>query len=172
MSAYLLPALIAALLIYALFKRVNLYAAFVAGAKDALLLVVNILPYLAAMLIALNAFRSCGVMGALIQALSSPLAAVGMPAELIPLAVLKPFSGSAALGLIADLMQRHGADSFLGFAACVMMGSSETIFYTISLYFGSVGVTKTRYAVAVGLMSALAGVAASLWAAALFWPYP
>ena len=171
MSAFVLPALIVALLVYALCRRVDVYGAFVAGAKEGLTVLVGILPYLAAMLVALNAFRACGAMGALMNLLAPLCSALGLPEELVPLAVLKPFSGSASLGVVADLLKEYGPDSFVGFCACIMMGSSETIFYTISLYFGSVGITKSRYALPVALLSGLAGIAASVIAAHWFWPY-
>lgn len=169
MSAAFIPACILFVLGYALYKRTDVYGAFVEGAADALRVIVRILPYMAAMLIALNAFRSSGAMAALIRLLSPILEAVQMPAELVPLAVLRPFSGSASLAILSDLYAQYGPDSFIGLAASVMMGSSETIFYTVALYFGAVSVTKTRHAVPAALLSGIIGTVASLVLSHWFW---
>ena len=114
------------------------------------------------MLTAIHVLRESGVLSALIAWLSSPLAKLGFPAELLPLALLRPFSGSASLALLSDIYQKYGADSFLGTAASLMMGSSETIFYTVALYFGSIHITKTRYCIPVALISGVVGIAVSL----------
>ena len=165
MSALILPILIALLLIFALVKKVDVYSAFASGAKEGLPVLYGILPYLAAMLIAINMLKESGALSALIRILSGPLAKIGFPAELLPLAVLRPFSGSASLAMLSEIYESYGADSFLGIAASLMKGSSETIFYTVALYFGSVRITKTRYAVPVALISGVAGIAVSVWLA-------
>ena len=162
MSAAVLPIAIASVLTFALVKKVDVYSAFAKGAKEALPVLINILPYLAAMLMAINVFRESGALAALIRLLEKPLAALGFPAELLPLALLRPFSGSASLALLSDVYAQYGADTFLGRAASLMMGSSETIFYTLALYFGSIHVTKTRYCVPVALLSGAVGIAVSL----------
>jgi len=162
LSAAVIPIAIAAVLIFALVKKVDVYSAFAAGAKEGLPVLLNILPYLAAMLMAINVFRESGVLAALIRFLQKPFAALGFPAELLPLALLRPFSGSASLALLSDVYAQYGADTFLGRAASLMMGSSETIFYTLALYFGSIQVTKTRYCVPVALISGVVGIVVSL----------
>ncbi|MDR0841626.1 MAG: spore maturation protein [Christensenellaceae bacterium] len=159
---YVLPGLILLLIGYALLKGVQVYEAFVRGAAQALPLLVRILPYMAAMMVALAVFRQSGALAALIEFLSPAAGAVGLPGELVPLVLLRPFSGGAALALLQDVYAAHGPDSFAGYAASVMLGSTETIFYTISLYFGSVGISKTRHAVPVAILAGLVGVIAAI----------
>ena len=162
MSAAIIPLCATFVIIYALAKKVDVYSAFAAGAKDGLPVLVNILPYMAAMLMAINVFRESGALSAIITFLTKPLSAIGFPAELLPLALLRPFSGSASLALLSDVYAQYGPDSFLGRAASLMMGSSETIFYTVALYFGAIKVTKTRYCVPVALISGAVGILCSL----------
>ncbi len=168
-SALILPALIFLLIIWALFKRVNVYDAFVRGAADSLPMLVQILPFMAAMLIALNIFRASGALNVLVQACAPALEAIGMPAELTPLFVLRPFSGSAALALLQDVFNNYGVDSMTGLIASVMVGSTETIFYTVALYYGSVKVLKTRHSVPVALISGLAGAVAAVLLSKISW---
>ena len=160
--SYVMPALILLLLGYALCKRVNVYDAFTRGAQEALPLLVQVLPFMAAMLIAMNLFRSSGALSVLISWIEPLLHRLGLPAELVPLLVLRPFSGSAALALLQDVFDNHGVDSFLGLAASLMLGSTETIFYTMSVYFMSVKVKKTRYTLAGALLATVAGTIASV----------
>lgn len=166
--SYIMPAMILLLLGYALYKRVNVYEAFTRGAQEALPLLVQVLPFMAAMMIAMNLFRSSGALAAFIRWIEPLLSKLGIPAELVPLLVLRPFSGSAAIALLQDVFTNHGVDSFAGLAASLMLGSTETIFYTVALYFGSVGVRKTRVTIAVALLSGVVGaVAAFLFAQAM-----
>ncbi len=166
--SYIMPLMILLLLGYALYKRVNIYDAFTRGAQEALPLLVQVLPFMAAMMIAMNLFRSSGALSAFIRWIEPLLSKLGIPAELVPLLVLRPFSGSAAIALLQDVFTNHGVDSFAGLAASLMLGSTETIFYTVALYFGSVGVRKTRITIAVALLSGVVGaVAAFLFAQAM-----
>lgn len=166
--SYIMPLMILLLLGYALYKRVNVYEAFTRGAQEALPLLVQVLPFMAAMMIAMNLFRSSGALSAFIRWIEPLLSKLGIPAELVPLLVLRPFSGSAAIALLQDVFTNHGVDSFAGLAASLMLGSTETIFYTVALYFGSVGVRKTRITIAVALLSGVVGaVAAFLFAQAM-----
>jgi len=160
--SWLLPALIAGLILYALIKRVDAYAAFLERAAEALPLLAKLLPCICAMTAALTVFRESGAMDALLTLLSPALSLVGMPAGLAPMFILRPFSGSGAVALLQDVYASFGVDSFEGFAASVMLGSTETIFYTLSLYFGSIGVKKSRHAVPAALAAALVGAAAAL----------
>lgn len=159
---YILPVLILALLLYALAKGVNIYEAFVRGAAEALPLLAHILPYMAAMMAALTVFRQSGALDVMVSLLSPLCSFLGLPPELVPLFVLRPFSGSGAVALLQDVYNQHGPDGFLGYAASVMLGSTETIFYTISLYFGSVKISKTRHAVPVSLAAGAVGAAAAI----------
>lgn len=166
--SYIMPLMILLLLGYALYKRVNIYDAFTRGAQEALPLLVQVLPFMAAMMIAMNLFRSSGALSAFIRWIEPLLSRIGIPVELVPLLVLRPFSGSAAIALLQDVFTNYGVDSFAGLAASLMLGSTETIFYTVALYFGSVGVRKTRITIAVALLSGVVGaVAAFLFAQAM-----
>lgn len=168
MSAAILPLLAAGVLLYALLRRVDLYAAFVAGAKEGLPILYRILPYMAAMLIALSLFRESGLLDWLTDAVNPLLSRLGMPGELLPLALLRPFSGAGAMAMVTELMQQYGTDSFIGLSAGIMMGSSETIFYTLALYFGSVGIKRTRYTLPVSLLAGAVSVIASIALARLW----
>lgn len=154
----LFPALIALLLIYALIKKSDPYEAFVDGAREAIPTLLSILPNLALMLGAITVFRAGGGFELISRLLSPALGAIGIPSELIPLLVIRPFSGSAALAVLSDLLATYGADSFLGNAASVCVGSTETIVYTIALYCGSAGIKKTSYAIPAALISGFVGV--------------
>lgn len=163
--SYILPSLIALLVVYALVKRVDVFDAFVKGASGALPMLVKILPSMAAMMAALEAFGASGALGAFTRLVSPSLQRLGMSSGLVPLFVLRPFSGSAAMALLKDVFDASGADSPDGLTASIMLGSTETIFYTVALYFGSVGVKKTRSSVPVALISGAVGAALSIIAA-------
>lgn len=157
-----IPILLAALIVYALIKKVNVYKAFVSGAADALPQLLNVLPCLAAMLAAIEVMRSSGALLYAVRLLSPAAKFLGLPDELIPLIVLRPLSGSASLAMLKDTLVLHGADSFIGRAASVMVGSTETVFYTVAVYFGAVGVTKTRHAVPAALIAGIVGTAVGI----------
>lgn len=159
---YIVPALILALIIISFFRGNGIYEAFIRGAKQALPMLLNVLPYMAAMLCALNLFRVSGALGALVELTSPAMEAVGIPGELTPLIVLRPFSGGAALALLEDVFQTIGVDSYGGIMASIMLGSTETIFYTVALYFGSINIKKTGYSIPVALISGVLGIAASV----------
>ena len=153
----IIPIIIAALIVYAAIKKVNPYDAFAEGAAEAVPTILHVLPYLGAMLMAINLFRRSGAMDALTTTIAPAMNFIGIPPALAPLAILRPFSGSAALAMLQDLLITHGADSFIGCAASVMVGSTETIFYTVSLYCGCVNVSKTRHAIPVAIFSGIVG---------------
>ena len=164
-----IPFGIAALMVYALFKNVNVYKAFIEGAKEALPELLGILPPLCAMMTGIEVMRASGLMEALCRALSPVTGALGMESELMPLIILRPFSGSAALGLLRETLETCGPDSPVGMAASIIVGSTETVFYTIAVYFGAVGVTKTRHAIPAALIAGAVGTAAGLLLAKLPW---
>jgi len=169
MSGWIVPVCIVAVVIYALCKRVNVYQAFVEGAAEAIPLLLKILPFMAAMLIAIELLRASGLLEDFTRWAAPVLEKLGLPAEVVPLVLLRPFSGSAATAMVSDIMANSGPDSFESYLAGILMGSSETIFYTLALYFGSVGVIKTRYTLPVALISMAAGVAASVLLARWMW---
>lgn len=163
--------LIVALLLIAAKRRVNVYEAFIEGAKGGIQTAITVIPYLVAMLVAISVLRNSGVMGMLVSGFDVALRAVGWPTDFtaaLPTALMKPLSGSGARAMMIDAMQTHGADSFVGRLSCVFQGATDTTFYIIALYFGSVGVKRTRYAVTYGLLADLAGVIAAIFVAYLF----
>ena len=154
----IIPLLLAALVCCSLFSGFGIYESFVKGAKKSLSVMVSILPFMAAMLCALNIFRDSGALAMLIDILSPALNFFNIPTELTTLILLRPFSGSAAVALLSDVFTTTGVDSYHSFLASVMLGSTETIFYTVALYFGSINVTKTRHAIPVAIISGLIGL--------------
>lgn len=156
------PALMLLFLLYGMCRGRDVYGAFTRGASDALPLILRILPCMAAMMAALSAFRACGAMEWLEALLHAPLEALGFPRELLPMLLLRPFSGAAGMALLSDVYESCGVDSFAGFAASVMLGSTETIFYILALYLGSVGIKKSGYTLPASLLATFAGALASV----------
>ncbi len=162
MSGYIVPCLAILVLALGLAKRVDVYAAFADGAAESLPLLAKILPYLAAMLIAVRMLRESGVIDALTRFLTPLCQTVGLDARLLPLILIRPFSGSAAMAMFQELCAAYGPDAPVCRTAAILMGSSETIFYEVALYFGVIGVKKTRFAVPVALSAALVSVVVSV----------
>lgn len=160
-SLYTVPLLLIGIPLYGLVKKKPVYELFVEGAADGVQMALQILPYLLAMLTAIAVFRASGAFNA-IAALLSPLTdALGIPSAVLPLALMRPLSGSGALALTADILQNEGPDSFAGLLASVMQGSTDTTFYILAVYFGSVGIKKYRYALTVGLAADMASFISS-----------
>lgn len=152
-------------------KRINVYDAFVEGAKEGFTTAVRIIPYLVAILVGIGVFRASGCMNYLIQGVAKLTELCGINSDFVgalPTALMKPLSGSGARGLMVDAMSTYGADSFIGRMACVFQGSTDTTFYILAVYFGSVGITRTRHAVPCGLLADLAGVLAAIFICYLF----
>lgn len=170
MSGYLVPALAAAVIVYGLVRRIDVYEAFAEGAAEGLPVLLRILPYLAAMLISVRLLRDSGLFTALTAVLGGACRAVGMDAELVPLLLVRPFSGSGAMAVLKEIFAVCGPDSRAGVAASVVMGSSETIFYEIALLFGAVRVRKTRFAAPVALLAGLVSAAVAVRLAAAQFP--
>jgi len=155
----------------ALFKKVNVFDAFVEGAKGGLKTSVRIIPYLVAMLAAISVFRHSGALGFLLDGFKAIFLYLNMDTRFtdsLPVAFLKPLSGSGARGMMIDTMKTFGPDSFVGRLSCIFNGSTDTTFYIIALYFGSVGIKKTRYAITAGLLADLAGIIAAIFVGYLF----
>lgn len=169
-SSWALPMTLAGILVAGALRRVPVYDSFVAGATDGFRTAVNLIPQLVAMMVAVNVFRASGALSLLLHALTPLLDRLRFPAELLPLALLRPISGSGSLALVTDLFKHSGPDSFIGRAASVMQGSTDTTLYVLTVYFGSVGVRRPRYAVKVGLLSDLVSVIASVIAVKLLFP--
>lgn len=152
-------------------KKVNVYDAFIEGAKEGFTTAVRIIPYLVAILVAIGVFRASGCMDYLTQGIASLVEMCGLDSDFVgalPTALMKPLSGSGARGLMVDAMSTYGADSFVGRLACIFQGSTDTTFYILAVYFGSVGVAKTRHAVPCGLLADLAGILAAIFVCYLF----
>ena len=168
MTALLVPALLGGAALYAALRGVDVYAALCAGAKDGLRLVMEILPPLVVLLTAVTMLRASGVPDALARLFSPALRFLGIPAECAPLMFLRPFSGSGAIAVGSELMTRFGPDSTVGRTAAVMLGSTETTFYVVGVYFGAAGVKRTRHAIPAALIADLVGFVASAAAVRLF----
>ena len=152
-------------------KKVNVYDAFVEGAKEGFSTAVRIIPYLIAILVAIGVFRASGAMDYLIGGIESAVKLCGINSDFVgglPTAIMKPLSGSGARGLMVDAMTTYGADSFVGRLACIFQGSTDTTFYILAVYFGSVGIAKTRHAVPCGLIADAAGIIAAIFICYLF----
>lgn len=145
LSDYLLPAIVAIIVLYGAFKGIDIFNEFIEGAKSGFKTVLNITPSLIALLLAVNMLKASGGLDTLCSLISPVANILGIPSEVIPLAILSPVSGSGAVGMYESLLKDFGPDSFIGRCASVMMGSTETTFYAITLYYGSVGIKKSRH---------------------------
>ena len=164
LSDAIIPLFIVVILMAGLLNRRNAYEDFVKGARDGLKTAVDILPTLAGLMVAVGILRASGLLDALAGVLGNCVDRIGFPSQLVPLAVVRMFSSSAATGLLLDVYEQFGTDSRLGRIASVMMSSSETIFYTMSIYFMTVKVKKTRWTLAGALVATVAGIMASVLA--------
>jgi spore maturation protein SpmB len=168
---FILISIITLFIVLALIKKVNVYDAFIEGAKEGFGIAVKIIPFLVAILVAIGIFRASGAMDLIIAGLSQFFAWIGVDTQFtkaLPVAFMKPLSGSGARGLMIDAMTTYGADSFVGRLACTMQGTTDTTFYIIAVYFGSVGIKNTRYSIGCGLLADLAGFTAAILVAYLF----
>jgi spore maturation protein SpmA len=164
-SNLVLIVVIAAFIIAALWKKVNVYEAFIEGAKGGIQTSITIIPYLVGMLVAISVIRNAGVLGFVIGGFDWVVTQLGWNADFVPslpTALMKPLSSSASKALMIDAMKTYGPDSFIGRLTCVFQGSADTTFYIVALYFGSVGIRKTRYAISCGLIADFAGVVAAI----------
>lgn len=167
MSDLLIPLILAATALYAASRRVDVYSALGAGARDGLGILLRIFPNLVALLTAVAMLRASGAFDLLARALAPALGALGIPPETLPLMLVRPFSGSGALGVGAELIQTYGADSTIGRTVAVMLGSTETTFYTVAVYFGAVGVKRSRYAIPAALIADVTGFLVASWSVRL-----
>lgn len=157
-SILAIPMLIFVFIGYGALKKVKIYEVFVEGAKEGFNVAVRIIPYLVAMLVAIGIFRAGGAMEWLIAALTPLTNVIGMPAEALPMALMRPLSGSGSLGIMAEIMAVYGPDSFIGILTSTFFGSTETTFYVLAVYFGSVNIRNTRHALAAGLLADISGI--------------
>ncbi|MEE3003008.1 MAG: spore maturation protein [Pseudomonadota bacterium] len=155
--------LIAGIPLYGFYRKVSVFDSFVDGAKEGFPLVIKILPYLVAMIMAIGMLRASGAIEFIGAILGGVLEFIGVPKEMLPLAIARPFSGSASNAILIDMIHTYGPDSLYAKMAATVMGSTETTFYVIAVYFGAVGIKKTRYAVPSGLIADIAGLIAAVW---------
>lgn len=170
-ASILLMVIIVGFIVAAMRKKVNVYDAFIEGAKEGFTTAVRIIPYLVAILVAIAVFRASGAMDALMDGIRWLVNLFGVNAEFVdalPTAIMKPLSGSGARGMMVDAMTQYGADSFVGRLSCIFQGSTDTTFYILAVYFGSVGIRYTRHAVACGLLADLAGIVSAIFIAYMF----
>jgi spore maturation protein SpmB len=154
-----------------LYKKINVYEAFIDGAKDGFMVTIKIIPFLVGMLVGIAVFRASGAMNYLIDGLAWGFNAVGINSDFVgalPTALMKPLSGSGAKATMVETMITYGPDSFVGRLSCLFQGAADTTFYIVALYFGSVGIKRTRYAIGAGLFADLIGVIAAILVAYMF----
>jgi spore maturation protein B len=162
-SVFVIPLILVGFPLYGLYKRVPVYESFVQGAKEGFQVAVRIIPYLVAILFAIGMFRASGAMDFMVRALDPVLSKVGFPGEVVPMAIVRPLTGSGSAALVADMINQYGEDSILVKMAAVMFGSTETTFYVLAVYFGAVNIRKTRHALAAGLTADIAAMFIAVW---------
>ncbi len=168
-SLWFIPVLIAFILLYGTFKKVPTYERFVEGGKEGIKIAFDIIPFLVGMLAAITVFRASGALDFFMNLIRPFLEAIGVPAEIAPLAIIRPISGNAALGMTSDLIASHGPDSYIGRLAAVLQGSTDTTLYVLTVYFGAVGIRKMGDALKVGLLADVVGIIAAIVVVLLMW---
>jgi spore maturation protein SpmB len=162
LDSWLLPALMAAIVLFGFARRIDVYDAFIRGAREGFDIAIMIIPYLVAILVGVAMFRHSGALGVLTEAVSPVTSVLGFPAEALPMALIRPLSGSGGMAVMTETMTTYGPDSFVGYLVSVINGSTETTFYVLALYFGSVGVRAARHTVLACLAADFTGIAAAL----------
>lgn len=170
LSVAILPIMILIIITLGIIKKVPVYEEFIEGAKDGFKVSIAIIPYLVALIVAVSMFRASGGMDYIAGLLSSILDKLSLSADIVPIMFTRSLSGSATLALFSELAAKHGADAYTTLTAAIMVGSSETTFYVLSVYFGSVGIKKFRYAILTGLIADITGIVLAIWVARMFFP--
>ncbi|CAB1254311.1 spore maturation protein [Clostridium sp. MT-14] len=158
----IIPIIIFVIITYGVSKGVKVYECFIEGAKEGIGICIKIFPYLLAMIIAVGVFRESGALNYFISLIKPVVKVIGLPPEVVPLVLIKPLSGSGALGVFAETLKEFGPDSYIGRISSIIMGSTETIFYTITVYFGAVGIKKIRHTLWAAVMADIASVIAAV----------
>ena len=158
----IIPIIVVIIITYGMIKGKKVYEWFIEGAKDGLKVCINIFPYLLAMIIAVNIFREAKLLDILNNLISPASSLIGLPKEIVPLVLVKPLSGSGALGILTDIVKTYGPDSYIGLIASVIMGTTETIFYTVTVYFGAVQIKKIRHTVWAAVLADLTAIIVSV----------
>lgn len=162
-SDLIVPMVIFGIIVYGMMMKVNVYDEFIKGAKKGFFTVIKVMPTLIGLMVAVGILRASGFLDFLAELIGKFTSYIGFPSQLVPLTIVKMFSSSAATGLLLDLYKEYGTDSRIGLIASIMMSCTETIFYTMSVYFMTAKIKKTRYTLAGALVATLAGIAASVW---------
>jgi len=163
-SGYAIPVIFLLILVFGISREVKVYDIFVEGAKEGISTIIRIIPTLVGLMVAVGVFKASGALELLVAVFMPVASLLGIPPETMPLALMRPVSGSASLALVAEIIRTYGPDTFIGRTASTMMGSTETIFYTLAVYFGSVGIKNIRFTLAAALFADLVSVTASAWA--------
>jgi spore maturation protein B len=161
-SVWAIPFILLSIPLYGTWKKVKIYECFVEGAKEGFQVGLRIIPYLVAILVAVGMLRGAGAIDVLARWLDPALRGIGLPAEILPLAIMRPLSGSGSMGIVTELVKAHGPDSFIARLAATAYGSTETTFYVLAVYFGAVGIKKTRHAVITGLLADIVSLFAAV----------
>lgn len=164
----LILAFIAGIPLFAHCKKINIFESFIEGAQDGFQLAIRITPYLVAFLVAIGMFRAAGGFQLMAQLLGPAMSRLGVPTDLLPMAFVRPFSGGASIAMLKDVAQTHGGNSFAAHAGGILLGSTETTFYVVMVYFGAAKIYRARHAIACGLLADLVGVIAACWACRFF----
>lgn len=162
-SLWAIPSIICLILVYGAIKKVPVYETFIEGAKDGFGTAITIIPHLVGMMVAVSIFRASGALDYLLKIMTPVLTFLHIPADIVPLALIRPISGTGALAITTDIIEQFGPDSFLGRLASTMQGSTDTTLYVLTVYFGAVGIRKIRYALKVGLWADFAGAIAAIF---------
>lgn len=168
LSKFAIPFMIVGIISYGLVKKINVYESFLQGAKGGFTTAIKIIPSFVAMLVAIGVFRASGAMDYLILGIKPIIEILNIPGELVPMILMRPLSGSGAQGTMSELAINYGPDSLVARTAAVMMGSSETTFYVLAIYFASVNIKKQRHALSAGLLADLAGLISAIYIARVF----
>ena len=167
-SNLVLPLMVLIIIIYGLYKKVDIYDTFITGATDSVNMIVHMFPCMLAMILGINIFINSGVLNFLLSFLKPLFGFLNIPFEIFPMALMRPISGSSTLAILNNIFNKYGPDSFISLLASIIQGSTDTTFYVIALYFGSIGITKSRYALPAGLFADFCGIVASFILVYLF----
>ncbi len=154
----IIPIIVGVVTLYGIVRGVKVYECFVEGAKDGISICIRIFPYLLAMLVAVGVFRASGSLNFFTSVMAPIVKIIGLPKEIVPLIFIKPLSGSGAMGVFTDILKQYGADTFIGITASIIMGTTETIFYTLTVYYGAIGVKKIRHTLWAAILADLTAI--------------
>jgi len=163
LSMWAIPVILLIVPVIGYFRRVNVYEAFVDGASEGFYTAIRIMPFLVAMMVAINIFRASGALDVSVEYAKPMLTLLGVPPDVVPLALMRPLSGTGSLGLVTELLNTHGPDSMVGRIASTILGSTDTTFYILTVYFGAIGISKPRYSIGVGLLGDMIGFLGSIY---------